>query len=272
MPSARICLTLIVATAAIGCRPHGPFVKRESELNCPTDIRKTVPWCYGEDAIFTCPCGPDEIYHGMKPTCWRPWDSSAATWRDSYCQGGQCPGGCPVSGDGLPIGSQEFVSPLPPVTAPPRPHFDAPPVLDEPGPAARPQETIPAPRDNQGSATSGGRPAVRGIKLLPTTSQRRRTRRAEVEQVAYAGEGAGSGDSVAAADYCSSASGRDVASSVVYDAPEDTSADRRPVDATSTRTSDDPTAAIEETSAARGQRSSPVDVDAAPCWPIEFIR
>ncbi len=68
-----------------GCRNHGILVKRESEMNCPTDIRQMVPWCVGEDAVFRCPAGPNEQFHGHKPTCWRLWQTSGAEWRDMYC-------------------------------------------------------------------------------------------------------------------------------------------------------------------------------------------
>ena len=71
-----------------GCH-FGYYPKRQSELNCPTDIRQTVPWCAGEDAVFRCPCGPSPQFYGHKPTCWGTWPASGAQWRDSYC-------GCPL--------------------------------------------------------------------------------------------------------------------------------------------------------------------------------
>ncbi len=67
-----------------GCHHYGFLVKREQELECPTDIRQTVPWCAGEDAVFQCPCGPSSHYHGMRPPAWRPWPTSGAEWRDAY--------------------------------------------------------------------------------------------------------------------------------------------------------------------------------------------
>jgi len=67
-----------------GCQ-RGIFLKRESELNCPTDIRKTVPWSAGEDAIFCCPCAPDGDFYGHKPTCWGVWPAPAAQWREAHC-------------------------------------------------------------------------------------------------------------------------------------------------------------------------------------------
>lgn len=45
---------------------------------CPTDIRKTHFWCFGEDAIFHGPCGPKEEFYGAEPTVWREWPSCTA--------------------------------------------------------------------------------------------------------------------------------------------------------------------------------------------------
>ena len=44
-----------------------------------------VPWCAGEDAVFHCPCGPNEAFYGYKPTCWGVWPTSGAEWRDIHC-------------------------------------------------------------------------------------------------------------------------------------------------------------------------------------------
>lgn len=85
--SKKYLLSLLCCLAMFaGCRNHGMLAKRESEQNCPTDIRKTVPWCAGEDAVFRCPCGPNEQFHGHKPTCWVSWQTSGAVWRDMHCQ------------------------------------------------------------------------------------------------------------------------------------------------------------------------------------------
>lgn len=75
-----------------GCR-HGLVTKYAQESCCPTDIRQTHCWCWGEDALFDTPCGPDEAYHGHKPTCWRPWPSPASVWRDEHCGGPPCDNG-----------------------------------------------------------------------------------------------------------------------------------------------------------------------------------
>ena len=91
MPVLRIgmLVCLLCLLGASGCSPCGWLVKRQSEQSCPTDIRQTVPWCVGEDAIFHCPCGPDRSFYGYKPTCWGVWPAPAAEWRDARC--GPCP-------------------------------------------------------------------------------------------------------------------------------------------------------------------------------------
>jgi hypothetical protein len=42
-------------------------------------------WCFGEDALFRYPCGPNRVYYGHKATCWREWPSSGSEWRDAHC-------------------------------------------------------------------------------------------------------------------------------------------------------------------------------------------
>lgn len=74
-----------LAVLTTGCQTFGVFAKRESELCCPTDVRQTIPWCAGEDAVFDYPCGPAEEFYGHKPTCWRTWPTPGAIWRDTYC-------------------------------------------------------------------------------------------------------------------------------------------------------------------------------------------
>jgi hypothetical protein len=89
MPALRI--TVIVASALFvgGCR-CGCLMKRQSETNCPTDIRQTVPWCAGEDAVFHCPCRPARAFYGHKPTCWGAWPTCGAEWRDAHCVSPVC--------------------------------------------------------------------------------------------------------------------------------------------------------------------------------------
>ena len=90
----RCILIMLLPVALSGCH-LGILGKRNSELCCPTDIRKTHVWPYGEDAIFDTPCGPDHEYFGHKPTCWRDWPSSGADWRDGTC------GGCITCAPGI---------------------------------------------------------------------------------------------------------------------------------------------------------------------------
>lgn len=85
MHKATIIMMMIAATAACGCKSTGFLAKREAEKCCPTDIRKTVPWCAGEDALFKCPCEPSTAFYGYKPTCWRTWPTNGSTWRDMHC-------------------------------------------------------------------------------------------------------------------------------------------------------------------------------------------
>lgn len=109
----RLRSLLPVALAILsGCNPVGLSVKRQSELNCPTDIRQTVPWCAGEDAIFRCPCGPAQDFYGHKPTCWRTWPAPASVWRDSYCGGLQTLPQ-PEEGDILDLQEEPIPTPAP---------------------------------------------------------------------------------------------------------------------------------------------------------------
>lgn len=106
---------VLLLAACSGCS-SGPWGKRAQELSCPTDVRKAHCWCWGEDAVFYCPCGPDEAYHGYKPTCWHDWQAPANVWRDERCAG-QCTPSQPV---GMQIISERTISPAmaPPAKAP----------------------------------------------------------------------------------------------------------------------------------------------------------
>ncbi|RIK74241.1 MAG: hypothetical protein DCC67_16860 [Planctomycetota bacterium] len=84
MVDQRKVAALLLPVVLAGCHV-GVCAKRQSEECCPTDVRKTVPWCAGEDAIFQYPCGPSGDFYGHRPTCWRPWPTPAAAWRDTYC-------------------------------------------------------------------------------------------------------------------------------------------------------------------------------------------
>jgi hypothetical protein len=43
----------------------------------------------GSEAIRTSPCGPDPLFHGYKPTCWREWPAEWAMWQQSQCYDNQ---------------------------------------------------------------------------------------------------------------------------------------------------------------------------------------
>ncbi len=53
------------------------------EDQCPTDARRLY-WSCGEEAVRRCPCGPDDHFYGLKPTCWRPWPEG---WQCGHCGG-----------------------------------------------------------------------------------------------------------------------------------------------------------------------------------------
>ena len=107
-------LSLVMCLAAVsGCC----WCKRASEMNCPTDVRKAECWCFGEDALFHCPCGPNEEYYGHKPTCWRAWPTSAEEWRDMRCG--------PLQQTAIPCGEEPYppaVGPTLPSAEPDEPH------------------------------------------------------------------------------------------------------------------------------------------------------
>lgn len=83
MPRQLQILVLACLLACGGCR-WGCVSKRHNEVCCPTDIRQTHIWCFGEDAVFRGPCGPTSEFYGMRPTTWRAWPTSGADWRDIY--------------------------------------------------------------------------------------------------------------------------------------------------------------------------------------------
>ncbi len=95
---------VVVSGCHVGC-----CSKRASEKKCPTDIRKTHCWCFGEDALFRYPCGPNRVYYGHKATCWREWPSSGSEWRDAHC-------GPPLAPAMMPHEAE--MMPVPPMTEP----------------------------------------------------------------------------------------------------------------------------------------------------------
>jgi hypothetical protein len=153
------------------------MAKRQSELNCPTDIRQTVPWCAGEDAIFHCPCGPEHQFYGYKPTCWSVWPADAAQWRDAGCGPQMTAAGCEVNGDNptllptpVPGPVQEF-TPRPPLVrnvGPERDPDEPVPTLPTPLPGPVPEITPRPPSvRNAGPERDPGEP----VPTLPTSQQ-----------------------------------------------------------------------------------------------------
>ncbi|MEO2046116.1 MAG: hypothetical protein ABGX16_06025 [Pirellulales bacterium] len=129
-------LSVILLSGVIllgGCR-SGLMGKRESELNCPTDIRQKLFWCAGEDALFSCPCGPDGEFYGMKPTCWGEWPASGADWRNAYC-------GAPA--EPYSLSSDEVISTSEAISGVPLPAS-----VDDPVPASV-DDQVPASVDDQ---------------------------------------------------------------------------------------------------------------------------
>lgn len=169
--------TLLLAGCHWGCT-----VKRESELNCPTDIRKTIPWCAGEDAIFHCPCQTSCVYHGHKPTCWSSWPSSGAQWRDSYC-------GCKVPMEDYPtLESEEVPAPaemseatVVPIARPSKWEVGRPPVF--PPPSHGSGQALPTPDRPEPRAQLELEPPASAVPL-DRTSQNRTFQRAPAIQTA----------------------------------------------------------------------------------------
>jgi hypothetical protein len=64
-----VCL-LIGASTGCGCW--------ESRKCCP--IYQPNHYLIGSEAVRQGPCGPDELFYGMKKTCWREWPAEWQTW------------------------------------------------------------------------------------------------------------------------------------------------------------------------------------------------
>jgi hypothetical protein len=88
-------LSLIVCLAAASGCNLCCWGKRNSELEGPTDIRKSLYWCFGEDAVFEQPLGPSREDYGLKPTCWREWPDGGPRCFNAGCG--------PTMSDGIPI-------------------------------------------------------------------------------------------------------------------------------------------------------------------------
>ena len=130
-----LAMLLVSAAVASGCHVSC-LSKRASEQHCPTDIRKTHCWCFGEDALFRGPCGPEPVFYGHQATCWREWPASGSHWRDIHC-------GPPV----MPVATPTELTPTPDgADLPPPPG----PALDQPADNEDTQERQPAQPDGPG--------------------------------------------------------------------------------------------------------------------------
>jgi hypothetical protein len=161
MSSVHRALVGLLLVLPSGCHCFGPMVKRESELNCPTDIRKTVPWCAGEDAIFRCPCSPRPEFYGHKPTCWRVWPAPAAAWRDMYCGGLEtAPSALPSIDEPGPRAPAEQ-PPLPPIkeATPPESLPPAPAVPETRAADTFKSAVLAAAQRSEGTTDRAGQPA-----------------------------------------------------------------------------------------------------------------
>jgi hypothetical protein len=156
MSNLRTICTLLCIAILCGC--HCSIVtKRQSEKRCPTDVRQKHFSLCGEDALFQCPCGPDSDYYGMKPTCWRPWPTSGAEWRDTYCGPPALCNlpGCEVPFQAIPTEQMPAASipqeAIDPIGNPFGAHLIQPlqqgPATTEPGPAAPSDSPTPLPTE-----------------------------------------------------------------------------------------------------------------------------
>jgi hypothetical protein len=133
-----VILALSVA-AVTGCHV-GCCSKRASEKKCPTDIRKTHCWCFGEDALFRYPCGPNRVFYGHKATCWREWPATGSQWREMHCGPQVLPATLPTEAE---------VMPVPPVAGPAPAEGQTPnPFRDEAAPAPPAEMQAPTSTDS----------------------------------------------------------------------------------------------------------------------------
>ncbi|HJQ81919.1 MAG TPA: hypothetical protein VJ828_18280, partial [Lacipirellulaceae bacterium] len=146
----------VVTGCHVGC-----CSKRASEKKCPTDVRKTHCWCFGEDALFRYPCGPNRVYYGHKATCWREWPTSGSHWRDVHCGPTMSPGvmqhevelfGLPSAGPGPADGDVTNPFRAEAGEAQPLPEMQSP-SFTEPG--AQELNLLPPAPENAGGAQPG---------------------------------------------------------------------------------------------------------------------
>ena len=162
----HIGLINLVLCLALSSGCHVSFCsKRVSEKNCPTDIRKTHCWCFGEDALFRYPCGPSPEFYGHQATCWREWPTSGSHWRDIHCGPALPPAMVPPeTAESAP--EAELPNPFSgeATVSDQQPESEQPVFLDDNGPP--PQESPGAP-ENDGRVEPAVPPAAEDVPAQP---------------------------------------------------------------------------------------------------------
>jgi len=142
-------LLILIASGVNGCARH------RAEKCCPTDARAL--YCApGEEAVRRCPCGPDHVFHGHKPTSWRVWPDDWAFYQvDRYGYATNINPPCELP-EVLPEAPPEVISL-------PRELFDAP---SGPSPESQPVES-----ESIGPAATTTRDQPRGATILCSADQ-----------------------------------------------------------------------------------------------------
>ena len=133
----QILVMLVVAGVSTGCCTW----YRQAEQTCPTDARRIYPACAGEEAVRQCPCGPDTMFYGHKPTCWGDWPQGWKQYQEDLC-GPSC----------LSCDPSMSVQPVP--AAAPRMAPSEPVEVPKSSPGPKPAPSLPTPSDAAGSPTT----------------------------------------------------------------------------------------------------------------------
>ena len=150
----RLIIVLALAGFTAGCS-CGWY--RRAEQTCPTDARQIYPACAGEEAVRRCPCGPDTMFYGHKPTCWDNWPAGWDQYQMDHC-GPSCQPG--IVGYGAhPLDATPIQQRQEPVEAP-TPPAEGTPSTSPPGDATQalpePTSKITNPLDHFSMSGNGG--------------------------------------------------------------------------------------------------------------------
>lgn len=88
-----------VLFAAIGVASVGCQLNRSEEQCCPTDARRLVYSCAGQEAVRQGPCGPNEAFYGHHPTCWGSWPNGWEVYQADHCAQATAVAATPVASD-----------------------------------------------------------------------------------------------------------------------------------------------------------------------------